>query len=138
MISMNNILFKPSPCINYKFVSIVYAAFSILGCLLYILETFVLPTSTTTKATISTTISSTTMKNQQQNQQPPSNNHNVMMIQKELAESIQGLYLIFLPFVPCFLWSLGVLRAALVMQKRQSTGDNTNTTATTNDKDKQH
>jgi len=84
----------------------------LLGCLLYILETFVLFSSST--ATTSTS------KNQKEEEQPTA-------VMKELAESIQGLYLIFVPFIPCLLWSLIVL----VVPQRESSHPCTSPATTT-------
>jgi hypothetical protein len=55
-----------------------------LGCLLYIFETYVFAHYHQTSAIPQET----------------------SLVMKELAESTQGLYLIFIPFVPCLLWSL--------------------------------
>jgi hypothetical protein len=78
-------VFKPAPAINYNFISSIYAFFSLLGCLLYALETLAFAPH---KDSVDTGVDggNSTMK--------------------ELAESTEGLYLIFIPFIPCFLWSL--------------------------------
>ena len=77
-------LFKPSPSINYNFISAIYAAFSLLGCILYGLETIAFAPY-------------------KENEIKDSEENSTM---KELAESTEGLYLIFIPFIPCLLWSL--------------------------------
>jgi hypothetical protein len=77
-------LFEPSPSINYKLITVVYSLCSVLAVVLYILEVTVFRSYL----------------------QPDSTAKESM---KELAESTQGLYLIFIPFIPCLLWSLTVL-----------------------------
>ena len=79
-------IFKPSPSINYNFISSIYAAFALLGITLYSLETYVFAPH------------------------KDSDEHETM---KELAGSTEGLYLIFIPFIPCFLWSLVVRKEYL-------------------------
>lgn len=88
-------IFKPSHNINYDFISAVYGGFTILGLALYLLETMVFQKYTDDRngagdgeGDKSAPTSSETMK--------------------ELAESTQGLYLIFAPFSLCLVWSLVV------------------------------
>lgn len=75
-------LLSPSTNINYDFISSIYGLFALLSVLLYTLETQVF----INYSGQSDEGSSATMK--------------------ELAESTKGLYLIFVPFLPCLLWSL--------------------------------
>uniref|UniRef100_A0A7S3QHI0 Uncharacterized protein n=1 Tax=Chaetoceros debilis TaxID=122233 RepID=A0A7S3QHI0_9STRA len=85
-------LLKPSPNINYDFVCSVYGGFTLLGIVLYILETCVFR-KYNDDASVSGELSTTS---------------NASL--KEIAESTEGLYLIFSPFFPCLLWALFVRR----------------------------
>ena len=74
-------LIRPSPNINYDFISLAYGCASILAVFLYLIERFSLSPHL----------------------HEDSNQHETL---HELAESTQGLYLIFVPFIPCVFWSL--------------------------------
>ncbi len=90
-------IFKPSPSINYNFISLIYALFSVLGGLLYALEKSVFgPHKAPTDVAAG------------------EGDENSIM--KELAESTEGLYLIFVPFLPCLLWSLVVRKEYFRLQ----------------------
>jgi hypothetical protein len=77
-------LFEPSPSINYKLITLVYFLCSVLAVFLYVIEVTIFKSYL----------------------QPDSKAKESL---KELAESTQGLYLIFVPFIPCLLWSFTVL-----------------------------
>ena len=112
----NNILqwiLEPSNNINYNFVSGMYAVGSLLSVLLYLFQ-------------------------QAFHVKDKENNININMdgaidLQKsslsesftEMVNSLQGVYLVFLPFFPCFLWSL-VVRwkwQKLEQSKQENTAD---------------
>jgi hypothetical protein len=103
---MLNLLFKklitPSTNINYNFIAGIYAFFSLLSIILYTLETQLFykyhPDSERERKG---TDSSTGSENEYE-----STSTSTSTTMKELAESTKGLYLIFMPFIPCFLWSL--------------------------------
>ena len=89
-------LFTPSSNINYDFIVAIYFLFSFFCIGLYILETkiFIHYLGGETGESLGSVGSS-------------SYNNESM---KEVAESTQGLYMIFTPFIPCLLWSLVVHR----------------------------
>jgi hypothetical protein len=89
MISKLSFLTKPSPDINYNFISGIYGLFSILALSLYLLETRIL------KGWIES-------KEEDDNDAKEGVSESL----KEFAEGIVGLYWIFVPFLPCLLWSL--------------------------------
>ena len=91
-------LFKPTPCINYNFISSMYAVFSLFGLGLYLLEIFLLEPF--------------------KDENPDNGGSSTL---KEIAESTEGLYLIFVPFVPCLLWSLVVRREYCRLQDGHQT-----------------
>lgn len=72
-------LLEPKENINYNFIASMYAIFAAIGILLLGLEKLVLVSYKELEGESSL---------------------------KELAESAEGLYLIFTPFIPCLLWSL--------------------------------
>ena len=76
---LSKYLLSPASNINYDFVASIYTFFSLLGIILYVLETqlFVYYSAETENETM-----------------------------KELAQSTKGLYMIFVPFIPCLFWSL--------------------------------
>jgi len=80
-------LIEPSPNINYDFVSGMYAIGSLLCFLLYIFQiTFEVQKDDTGDVESSTASVSEAIS--------------------ELVTSLSGVYLIFVPFFPCLLWSL--------------------------------
>jgi len=72
-------LLEPKENINYNFIASMYAIFAAIGFLLLGLEKLVLVSYKELEGESS---------------------------MKEMAESTEGLYLIFTPFIPCLLWSL--------------------------------
>mmetsp|Transcript_24243 Transcript_24243/g.29830 ORF Transcript_24243/g.29830 Transcript_24243/m.29830 type:complete len:129 (+) Transcript_24243:45-431(+) len=99
-----NYLFSPSLNINYDFICTMYAIFSLLAMILYLLETKIFIHHLSTQQEQGQTEemeggSGSSIKEDEGNE----DNNNVM---KELADSTQGLYMIFIPFIPCLLWSL--------------------------------
>ena len=100
-------IFEPSPSINYDFISSMYFAFSAIGTILYLLETQLFApykerTATQSQAAIPqhdiSNVDATVDVTGDQEQS----------VLKELSESTAGLYLIFIPFIPCLFWSLVV------------------------------
>jgi uncharacterized membrane protein len=77
-------LFEPSPSINYNLITLIYFLCSVLAVVLYALEETIFRSYLQPDSTASESM-------------------------KELAESTQGLYLIFVPFIPCLVWSFKVL-----------------------------
>ena len=101
-------LFKPSPSINYNFIVSIYGAFSLLGGLLYSLERYAF-----------------TQYKESASEDSGNANLNVDVdgeksMMEELAESTEGLYLIFIPFVPCLLWSIVVRKEYCRLQAESS------------------
>ena len=119
-------IFEPSPSINYDFISSMYFAFSALGTILYLLETQLFaPYKERTLAADADADTQAAITIPQLDIDVNSNvnvnananaNANVdvntgdqeQSVLKELSESTAGLYLIFIPFIPCLFWSLVV------------------------------
>mmetsp|Transcript_21262 Transcript_21262/g.32545 ORF Transcript_21262/g.32545 Transcript_21262/m.32545 type:complete len:98 (+) Transcript_21262:95-388(+) len=70
-------LWKASPELNYSFICGMYGGGSVLAFLLYAL----IPSS-------------------------PEDHFKEESWQRDVSDTLQGTYLIFIPFIPCFLWSL--------------------------------
>ena len=81
MNSISKYLLSPSSNINYDFIASAYGLFALLSLILYLLETQLFISA--------------------QYQEEQGND-----TLKELAESTKGLYMIFIPFLPSFVWSL--------------------------------
>ena len=102
-----------SPGINYDFVSTLYFIGCTLALSFYILETQVLAplllNSNSDDASDSTVDAATTNSNESDDsgssEGESSDDGNAW---KEFAQGMGGMYFIFLPFIPCFLWSLVV------------------------------
>ncbi|KAL9181585.1 hypothetical protein ACHAXT_010390 [Thalassiosira profunda] len=94
---------RPSPGINYNFVSLMYLAGSALALLFLALETQVL---------------APLIVESEVGGDAPGSNASVGAGEgegaaeespwKEFAKGMEGMHLIFLPFLPCLLWSLAV------------------------------
>lgn len=97
---------RPSPGINYNFVTIMYLAGSALSALFYSLEKHIFP-------------SILVVNDDGINGNTPSVESNYSGgdgndakdggdAWKEFSNSLQGMFLIFIPFIPCLLWSIVV------------------------------
>eukprot|EP00581_Thalassiosira_minuscula_P007252 CAMPEP_0183711044 /NCGR_PEP_ID=MMETSP0737-20130205/6642_1 /TAXON_ID=385413 /ORGANISM="Thalassiosira miniscula, Strain CCMP1093" /LENGTH=147 /DNA_ID=CAMNT_0025939449 /DNA_START=189 /DNA_END=632 /DNA_ORIENTATION=- len=91
---------RPSPGINYNFVSIMYVAGSSLALLFYTLETQM--------ASLLEEKGDTEENSLDQSNQTGATDDTEEGVDpwKEFAKGMEGMYFIFLPFVPCLLWSL--------------------------------
>lgn len=89
-------LFTPSSNINYNFVSSAYGLFALLSVILYTLETQVFISYTSSE------------QGQHGGGGSAAEDGGAVTNEsmRELAESTKGLYLIFVPFIPCLVWSL--------------------------------
>lgn len=97
---------RPSPGINYDFVSTLYFIGCTLALSFYILETQILaPLLLNSKSddAADSTGDTATNNDESSNEENSSDEGNAW---KEFAKGMQGMYFIFLPFIPCFLWSL--------------------------------
>ena len=105
---------RPSPGINYDFVSTLYFIGCMLALSFYILETQILAplllSSNSDDGSDNNVADSTidTTKNNESDdsgssEESSSDEGNAW---KEFAKGMEGMYFIFLPFIPCFLWSL--------------------------------
>jgi len=85
-------LFRPAKDINYNFITAAYGVGTFLGVFLYSLQRILhAPEDVGTNAgNVDIIASSESIK--------------------EFSQSLQGLYLIFVPFFPCFIWSLWMRR----------------------------
>jgi hypothetical protein len=106
---------RPSPGINYDFVSTLYFIGCMLALSFYILETQILAPlllssksdddDNVTDSTVDTTKNSHESDDSGSSEEKSSDDGNAL---KEFAQGMGGMYFIFLPFIPCFLWSLVV------------------------------
>ncbi len=108
---------RPSPGINYDFVSTLYFIGCTLALSFYILETQILAPlllnsnsgGDDNNATDLTVDTATTISNESDgsgsSEESSGDEGNAW---KEFAKGMEGMYFIFLPFIPCFLWSLVV------------------------------
>uniref|UniRef100_A0A7S1ZN45 Uncharacterized protein n=1 Tax=Ditylum brightwellii TaxID=49249 RepID=A0A7S1ZN45_9STRA len=87
-------LVEPTPDVNYDFVSGAYLAGSILALIFYSVQLFC----------------SDQTNDAASDESKSDDGHLSLETMKELAESLEGIYLIFIPFIPCLLWSL-IVRA---------------------------
>ena len=107
---------RPSPGINYDFVSTLYFIGCTLALSFYILETHILaPLLINSKSddgsdnnvadsTIDTTTNHSNESGDSGSEEESSSDEGNAW--KEFAKGMEGMYFIFLPFIPCFLWSL--------------------------------
>jgi hypothetical protein len=96
-------LVRPAPDINYNFITAAYGLGTLLAVFLFVLQRILsviyIP-----------------------NKEVTSNTTNIPVIAtseslREFTQSLQGLYLIFVPFFPCFLWSVWIRRMWLSSAK---------------------
>jgi hypothetical protein len=108
---------RPSPGINYDFVSTLYFMGCTLALSFYILETQILaPLLLSSKnsgdddnvadSTVDTATNNNESDDSGSSEEESSNDEGNAW--KEFAKGMEGMYFIFLPFIPCFLWSLVV------------------------------
>mmetsp|Transcript_2987 Transcript_2987/g.6911 ORF Transcript_2987/g.6911 Transcript_2987/m.6911 type:complete len:144 (-) Transcript_2987:276-707(-) len=92
-------LVRPADQINYNFISLMYGGCCALAVLLYTLERslrdYYIPSS-----------SITTSDTDHGGQSSPGNGVAEDSAMVEFTRQMEGLYLVFLPFFPCLLWSL--------------------------------
>ena len=87
-----NILFRPTPDINYNFIAGAYSAGTALSLFLFILHHGLTKIYIPEEANIDAG--------------DGDGGESGSESMKEFTEALEGLYLIFLPFAPCLLWSL--------------------------------
>ena len=97
---------RPSPGINYNFVSMMYLAGSGFAVIFYALEKHIFPSilgvNDDQKNDNTTSVESSNAG------EIGNDAHNGGDAWKEFAHSLEGIYLIFIPFIPCLLWSFVV------------------------------
>mmetsp|Transcript_36521 Transcript_36521/g.53561 ORF Transcript_36521/g.53561 Transcript_36521/m.53561 type:complete len:140 (-) Transcript_36521:391-810(-) len=93
-------LIQPNPDINYNVISMMYAAGSLLALALYGIDYYL----------------GKMMNAEDGNDAEKSKETSESTTISELYTSLEGVYLIFLPFVPCLCWSL-MLRYLAERQK---------------------
>ena len=80
---MMSFLHTPSPDINYRLLSLVYAVLSLIAIILYVVEFY-------------------------------------LASALDISSDIAGFYIIFAVFIPCYMWSLlMVRRSALLLKARK-------------------
>jgi hypothetical protein len=107
---------RPSPGINYDFVSTLYFIGCTLALSFYILETQILAPlllssnsgddDNVADSTVDTATNNNESDDSGSSEEESSNDEGNAW--KEFAKGMEGMYFIFLPFIPCFLWSLVV------------------------------
>ena len=105
--SFNNVPWpvRPSPGINYNFVTIMYLSGSAIALLFYTLETQMLRSpSETDENDIDISLTNQSVDDVtggEGNGDEEGDNP-----WAEFAKGLEGMHLIFVPFIPCLLWSL--------------------------------
>jgi Na+/proline symporter len=94
---------RPSPGINYNFVTIIYLAGSAFAALFYALEKHIFPSLFGDSDKNNNTTSSSEMNSDNGDGNDVQDGGDAW---KEFANGMEGMYLIFIPFIPCLLWSL--------------------------------
>eukprot|EP00565_Helicotheca_tamesis_P001635 CAMPEP_0185739346 /NCGR_PEP_ID=MMETSP1171-20130828/35233_1 /TAXON_ID=374046 /ORGANISM="Helicotheca tamensis, Strain CCMP826" /LENGTH=128 /DNA_ID=CAMNT_0028410881 /DNA_START=93 /DNA_END=479 /DNA_ORIENTATION=+ len=87
--------FEPSPDVNYDFVSGSYLLGSVLALVMYLVQRFLFDK-----------IGDGDNDKETNSDVDGGDESSSLETTKELAESLEGIYLIFIPFIPCLLWSL--------------------------------
>jgi hypothetical protein len=129
-------IFEPSPSINYDFISSMYFAFSAIGTILYLLETqlFAPYKERSEQSQSQGAISQHDIANVDVTVDPTVIGDQEQSVLKELSESTAGLYLIFIPFIPCLFWSL-VVRKESKRRLLNNTGTDTGIDSSSKKKD---
>ena len=102
---------RPSPGINYNFVVIMYITGSAIAIFFYLLEKQVLSKLLLEEEEVdnhdssSNGISNNTQSDSIESTEGSNDDTNPW---HEFAKGMQGMYVIFIPFIPCMLWSLVV------------------------------
>lgn len=94
---------RPRDGINYDFVATLYLIGSALALSFYLLETKILASFLVEKDAVDAVTS-----NEHDSTTGTDENGEGGNPWKEFANGMQGMYFIFVPFVPCLLWSLVV------------------------------
>mmetsp|Transcript_32454 Transcript_32454/g.58664 ORF Transcript_32454/g.58664 Transcript_32454/m.58664 type:complete len:151 (-) Transcript_32454:1075-1527(-) len=97
---------RPSPGINYDFVSIMYLAGSSLALLFYTLEKYILAPLLEEEGD-----NEDNFLNESNETSDVGSNDDTEEggdAWKEFAKGMEGMYFIFVPFIPCLLWGLVV------------------------------
>mmetsp|Transcript_29614 Transcript_29614/g.61820 ORF Transcript_29614/g.61820 Transcript_29614/m.61820 type:complete len:151 (-) Transcript_29614:1062-1514(-) len=95
---------RPSPGINYNFVAIMYIAGSSLALLFYTLEKVIL--APLLEEQDSDDENSLVGSNESINVGENDDTEEGGDAWEEFAKGMEGMYFIFVPFIPCLLWSL--------------------------------
>ncbi|KAL7549326.1 hypothetical protein ACHAWF_012597 [Thalassiosira exigua] len=104
---------RPSPGINYNFVSAMYLGGSALALMFYSLEKHVLAPLLEEKVIV----------NESNSTENVAEGEGDSWV--EFAKGMEGMHLIFVPFVPCLLWSL-VVRYYWMKETKVSPGKKSN------------
>ena len=101
---------RPSPGINYNFVVIMYITGSAIAIFFYLLEKQVLSKLLLEEEVDNYDSSSNGISNNTQSDSIESTegSNDDTNPWHEFAKGMQGMYVIFIPFIPCMLWSLVV------------------------------
>ena len=89
---------RPSPGINYDFVVIMYLVGSGIALLFFLLETQILAPLMEDDQTKNNTLGELNNQGESGGEEESP--------WKEFAKGMEGMHLIFIPFIPCLLWSL--------------------------------
>ena len=114
---------RPSPGINYNFVVIMYITGSAIAIFFYLLEKQVLSKLLLEEEEVdnhdssSNGISNNTQSDSIESTEGSNDDTNPW---HEFAKGMQGMYVIFIPFIPCMLWSL-VVRHVWLKRETQVT-----------------
>lgn len=105
--SFNNVPWpvRPSPGINYNFVTIMYLSGSAIALLFYTLETQMLRSPSETDEN-DIDISLTNQSVDDVTGGEGNGDEEGVNPWAEFAKGLEGMHLIFVPFIPCLLWSL--------------------------------
>ena len=113
---------RPSPGINYNFVVIMYITGSAIAILFYLLEKQVLSKLLLEEEVDNHDSSSNGIRNNTQSDSIESTegSNDDTNPWHEFAKGMQGMYVIFIPFIPCMLWAL-IVRHVWLKKETQVT-----------------
>ncbi|KAL7470983.1 hypothetical protein ACHAXS_011276 [Conticribra weissflogii] len=90
---------RPTPGINYDFIALMYLGGSALAAFFFVLEKYILAPLLVEQSAPNSTMDATIA------------NGDTLPAQdgeqwKEFARGMEGMYVVFIPFAPCLIWSL--------------------------------
>jgi hypothetical protein len=110
--------FTPNPNINYNVISTMYGVASALCIGFYLLETYLVSTITTAAASAAQNVNDSEVTTSNDGAGGEGVSQSSADFAAELYSSLQGVHLIFVPFMPCLIWSMTIQYHA--SQKSQS------------------